>query len=419
MLLLVADTSGKQGSIALATVRNASTDLDRHERGTRAGAAQGKVEILETVPLTGGAFSAELIPQVAALISRQGKMKNDLDAFVVVSGPGSFTGLRVGLVAIKGLAEALQKPIVAISLLEAIATSAETPGRTLAVLDAGRGDVYAGDYSVESNVPTAMGQNALCHSERLLTLEEFLREANSEPRKRVITPEAVLGARLQTTNLDHQLVPYPSSTILAMLGWQRLQRGETISSEALEANYIRRSDAEIFAKPADGGRALDKKGEKQMPPPIRSATASDLDAIIALEQGVANAAHWSRHQYERLLANGLILVAGESAGENSTLAGFLCCRNTAAECEIENIAIATEWVRRGIGTALLRNLIDRARAEQAPRILLEVRESNLAARKLYEKNGFSETGRRRSYYQHPTEDAVLYELSLDPRHTPQ
>ena len=65
---------------------------------------------------------------------------------MVATGPGSFTGLRVGLAAIKALAEALQKPIVAISLLEAVAGRGTAPGRTLAVLDAGRDDVYVGDY---------------------------------------------------------------------------------------------------------------------------------------------------------------------------------------------------------------------------------------------------------------------------------
>ena len=136
MLLLAVDTSGKNGSLALARVGPRPTEID----------------VLETVPLTGGAFSAQLVPQIAALLEKHGHSKSDLGAFAVASGPGSFTGLRVGLAAIKALAEALQKPIAAISLLEAVASSSSARGRVLAALDAGRGDVYAGDYELGPQV---------------------------------------------------------------------------------------------------------------------------------------------------------------------------------------------------------------------------------------------------------------------------
>src|SRR5208282_3885213 len=102
MLMLAIDTSGKNGSIALARVTPGQSD----------------VETIEVVPLAGGAFSAQLVPQIAALLEKLGYSKSDLGAFAAASGPGSFTGLRVGLAAIKALAEALQKPIVAVSLLE-------------------------------------------------------------------------------------------------------------------------------------------------------------------------------------------------------------------------------------------------------------------------------------------------------------
>jgi tRNA threonylcarbamoyladenosine biosynthesis protein TsaB len=96
MLLLTTDTSGKQGSIALARTGDQSSQGD-------------DVELIEVVPLAGGTFSAQLIPQVAALLAKHSFTKNDIDAFVVASGPGSFTGLRVGLAAIKALAEILLK----------------------------------------------------------------------------------------------------------------------------------------------------------------------------------------------------------------------------------------------------------------------------------------------------------------------
>jgi len=129
MLFLVTDTSGRQGSVALA--RAGERELE-------------DVQVIEVARLTGGAFSAQLVPQIAALLANHQLTKAAIDGFIVVSGPGSFTGLRVGLAAIKALAEILRKPIVAVSLLEVLASAGGIPGKFAVVLDAGRGDVYFG-----------------------------------------------------------------------------------------------------------------------------------------------------------------------------------------------------------------------------------------------------------------------------------
>lgn len=222
MLLLATDTSGKNGSIALA-------------RGTP---GQRGAEIIEVVPLAGGTFSAQLVPQISALLEKHGYSRTDLTAFAVVSGPGSFTGLRVGLAAIKALAEVLRKPICSVSLLEAVASSGATLGRVLAALDAGRGEVYVGDYELDD--PPHM------HSERLLSREEFVTESNG---KTAITPDAALAEIARAAGIHVEQISYPDSRVIARLGWSRLARCETVSPEALDANYIRRSDAEIFSKP--------------------------------------------------------------------------------------------------------------------------------------------------------------------------
>ncbi|HKM86088.1 MAG TPA: tRNA (adenosine(37)-N6)-threonylcarbamoyltransferase complex dimerization subunit type 1 TsaB [Terriglobales bacterium] len=225
--MLAIDTSGKNGSIALARVTLGQSD----------------VETVEVVPLAGGAFSAQLVPQIAELLEKHGYSKSDLGAFAVASGPGSFTGLRVGLAAIKALAEALQKPIVAVSLLEAVACSGTARGRVLAALDAGRGDAYVGEYE--------LSPQAYTHGERLLSREEFLVVASIPEAKgrTVVTPDALLAEVLRAMGIRVDQIEYPNSGVIARLGWQHLQRGETVRPEELEANYIRHSDAEIFSKP--------------------------------------------------------------------------------------------------------------------------------------------------------------------------
>ena len=233
-LLLATDTSGKNGSVALA----------------RVAADHTEIEIVEAVPLSGGTFSAQLVPQIASLLARHGYTKLDLAAFAVVSGPGSFTGLRVGLAAIKALAEVLQKPIAAISLLEALASSnpspSPSPSRILSALEAGRGEVYAGDYERAHEDASQDPGLLRMKSERLLTRDEFLAEATA---KTVITPDPALAEFLKSKGVHSEYVAYPDSKIIARLGWAHIQRGETVPPDQLEANYIRRSDAEIFSQP--------------------------------------------------------------------------------------------------------------------------------------------------------------------------
>jgi tRNA threonylcarbamoyladenosine biosynthesis protein TsaB len=225
MLLLTADTSGKQGSIALARVANSPSDINN-------------VEIIEVVPLAGGAFSAQLVPQIAALLAKHGFNRNDIDAFVVASGPGSFTGLRVGLAAIKALAEVLAKPIAAVSLLEALALVGTTQGRVIAALDAGRGEVYAGAYEVH-------GDESELVQEQLLTREELLAEVQHST---LITSDKPLAEAAKAAGVSVLLVDILDAGSIAARGWRKLNRGDTVSPEDLEANYIRRTDAEIFAK---------------------------------------------------------------------------------------------------------------------------------------------------------------------------
>jgi len=221
-ILLAADTSGKHGSIALA----------------RCGPGDS-CAVLEVVPLAGGTFSAQLVPQVARLLEKHGIDKTQIDAFAVASGPGSFTGLRVGLAAIKALAEVLAKPVAAVSLLEAVAAASSLNGRVVAALDAGRGEVYAGGCQIHGGVRLL--------SERLLTQQEFLEFAVGAA---VVSPDEAVAAVARSAGLSVQEIARPLSDAVARLGWRKILSGDITSAEALDANYIRCSDADIFSSTA-------------------------------------------------------------------------------------------------------------------------------------------------------------------------
>jgi tRNA threonylcarbamoyl adenosine modification protein YeaZ len=189
MLLLAADTSGKHGSIALAKC-----------------GPDAACSVIEVVPLDGGTFSAQLVPQIAALLAKHGFSKQDIAGFGVVSGPGSFTGLRIGLAAIKALAEVLAKPIAAVSLLEAIVVSGRSQGKVIAALDAGRGDVYAGEYEVN-------GRGAHLVRERLLTRSELMESVGSIV---VTTDHSRRGPRRGVTSRRDRASPQRCDRALGM-----------------------------------------------------------------------------------------------------------------------------------------------------------------------------------------------------------
>ena len=150
-----------------------------------------------------------------------------------------------------------------------------------------------------------------------------------------------------------------------------------------------------------------------MPVAIRSAGLDDVPAILAIERQASSAAHWTSEQYNKLVGSGVVLVAEQAAEEAGQLCGFVCAQAGAGEWEFENVVVAAKFLRRGIADELMRELIQRAESDAASTIVLEVRESNLPARGLYEKHRFREMGRQRSYYKDPSENAILYALRFD------
>jgi tRNA threonylcarbamoyladenosine biosynthesis protein TsaB len=225
MILLAIDTSGKHGSIALA-------------RAGEGSQYSNDVELIETMPLAGGTFSAQLVPQIAELLSHNGFTKLDIGAFAIASGPGSFTGLRIGLAAVKALAEVLEKPIAPVSLLEVCVFASRAQGKVMPVLDAGRGDVYVGEYEVPVNA-------SQIPREFILSRSEFLSRGKGWT---LVTPDSVLAEAAVAASLSVAGLAPISAADVARLGWLKIQAGETVAPDKLEANYIRRTDAEMLER---------------------------------------------------------------------------------------------------------------------------------------------------------------------------
>jgi len=163
---------------------------------------------------------------------------------------------------------------------------------------------------------------------------------------------------------------------------------------------------------------------------VRPAEFDDIPRLLAIERQSPSAAHWSEREYDALfsatrstLADGTVAGDGvprriclvvEMAAEivansraDPTIAGFLVALCLGQEWEIENLVVASALRRQGCANLLLRELLSRAGNQGAGRVLLEVRESNQAARAFYARWGFQMIGRRRNYYRDPEEDAIL------------
>jgi ribosomal-protein-alanine N-acetyltransferase len=154
-------------------------------------------------------------------------------------------------------------------------------------------------------------------------------------------------------------------------------------------------------------------GTPALPLRIRCATIADIPAVMALEKLAVTAAHWSIEQYHVAFASEWAPRVALVVEKETGMQGFIACRAFGDEWEIENIAVAEPARRCGLGARLLGEFLDRARGQGAKSIFLEVRESNLAARSLYEKWVFVEVGRRKHYYREPEEDAIVYRLKLN------
>jgi ribosomal-protein-alanine acetyltransferase len=158
---------------------------------------------------------------------------------------------------------------------------------------------------------------------------------------------------------------------------------------------------------------------------VRAAEAADLPRLVEIASHSATAAQWNQIEYLKLFAPKqleaerqvdshaqpqlrIVLVVEQ----DGNVVGFIVGLQAADEWEIENIAVTGAARRCGLASRLVGELLDHVRSRGGKTVFLEVRESNRAARSLYEKWAFVEVGRRRSYYQHPAEDALILKFNF-------
>lgn len=215
-LVLAIDTCGPSGSVALARL------------------AGGAVGILGQEELAGRNYSATLVAAVAELLAGAGARLSDLAAIVVVNGPGSFTGVRVGLSAVKGLAEVHRIPVVPVSRLEVLADKA---GTTCSALDAHRNEIFLRLRGLSEE------------SRELLAGADELAAIDPPPPRIAVCDAAADLLRAAWPHAELVRVEAPTAADALVLCAERVQRGAFADLALLDGHYLRRSDAEIFGEP--------------------------------------------------------------------------------------------------------------------------------------------------------------------------
>jgi tRNA threonylcarbamoyladenosine biosynthesis protein TsaB len=216
MKLMLLHTCGTQASLALA-----DTELSQ------------PIIVVEHMP--GRSASEMLVAIVRKVLSAKRWKLPQLDALAVVTGPGSFTGVRVGLSAAKGLSEAVGTPMVAVSRLAMLAAEVPSDGqRVCAFLDAGRNEFYCGQY-LDGNQPW----------EGLVTMENAVREAKGAF---AVACEDSACAALSKL-IPVRQVAEPTAAAALPFALQRIHEGSFDDPASIDASYLRRTDAEIFAHP--------------------------------------------------------------------------------------------------------------------------------------------------------------------------
>jgi tRNA threonylcarbamoyladenosine biosynthesis protein TsaB len=392
MLVLGVDTCGPSGTVALARVNDLSAETLSKSSAWNFGQV---AKLLGQAQLEGRTYSATLVSAIDELLTGHDLRLRDVGAIVVVHGPGSFTGIRVGLSAVKGLAEPGQIPVVAVSRLAVLAAKA---GVGSAALDAHRRELFLRVSATDGS------------SRQLLAGAEELAEIDRKPAKVAVCDESAAGL-LESAwpRAELMRVEAPTAEDAIRLCVPPILAGEFADLALLDGHYLRRSDAEIFG---DGAKpAVEKRSGIR----VRRMETADIDAVLEIAAKTDHAPRWGRQAYVAAMDAGhqpkrVALVAER---DGAALAGFVVAAVLpGGEAELESIVTALPHQRRGVARELFAVLKPELRRQGVREVMLEVREANHSAQGFYRFLGFKEEGRRPGYYADPVEDAVLMRLRL-------
>lgn len=337
---------------------------------------------------TGNNHGPHLMPLIEKALSDCNLKLADVSGIAVSTGPGSFTGLRIGIATAKGLALASEKPVVGIPTLDGLSCNVILSSNAnihstiiCPMLDAHRGEVYSalykysGEFVFQKMTPYMV-----------LPLEELLEKITEKTifvgdiNRKIIEKKLGDKAIFALAQLNQ-----PKATSVAYLG---MLRGNKAYPE-LKPMYLRKARAE-----EEQAITLDEMKEE------------DIAQIMEIERE-SFPSPWSETMFKNR-DRSVFLVARL----REKILGYAVGLLMTDKLHLGNMAVHKDFRGRGIAKKLLQQIIDIARSKEMGFVTLEVRAGNIRAQNLYRKLGFKPTGRKKEYYQDTKEDAVIMTLKI-------
>lgn len=330
--------------------------------------------------------SQTLLPMIDEVITMLDERLETFDAIAVSAGPGSFTGLRIGVATAKGLGLALDKPLINISSLDAMAYNIYgSKALIVPIMDARRNQVYTGSYRNDKEFE-------IVTRSRAVSIEELVKELNKLGEEVIFLGDGVpvykeyIKENLKTEfsfappSLDRQ-----RASSLAVLASDMLKNGK--SPKDFSIDYLRKSQAE---------REKEEKGEADTKSiqtrELESADISDIENIEKLSFDTPWTTNMLLDMCNNKLDKVLVIL------KNNKIIGYINWRIIADEAELLRIAILNEFRNEGFGELLIKEMFKALKEANVYECFLEVELTNNPAIKLYEKYGFVESLIRKDYY---------------------
>lgn len=357
--------------------------------------------------------SQTLLPMIDEMSKMIELDLDSIDAIAVAGGPGSFTGLRIGSATAKGLGLALDKPLIHVPTVDGLAYNMYGfEGIICPIMDARRNQVYTGMYTfvrkqIEGSQKTELVLDVL-EAQNAVPVEKLIERLNVHGRPVVFLGD---GVPVYEKKLQERLeVPYSfapanasrqRAATVGALGIQYYKEGKYENAMEHQPDYLRVSQAERE-------RA---EREKKAVVSIRQMKVEDAAAVAEMEHQIFSD-KWSERSILDTLENPkTICLVAERIGR---IVGYLIVYTAEEEADIARIATVKESRRFGVASELIHALDVVCWENQIQIIMLDVRESNEAARAFYEKHGFTKDGVRENYYSNPLEDAILMSRAVIP-----
>ena len=339
------------------------------------------------------AHSEKIMGIIDDLFGKSGVEPSEIDLYACSAGPGSFTGLRIGASIIKGMAQTFGKPVAGVPTLDALAYNLyNCTGLICPMLDAQRGAVYSSLYSWE--------KGSLIKQEDLsvILINDLIKIIKDKDMPTTFLGDGALlfGDDLKKGLREYYVAPadslLPRASSCARIAMKMYEKGSLDTYNSFRLTYIRKSQAEA-------------EYEKKQNIELMNMSFGDIDQVCEIEN-LSFAIPWSRESFESELSQNNLAryIVAKVNGKVVAYGGMWIILD---EGHITNIAVHPDYRGQKIGEKLVEALLREAKESNAERITLEVRASNDAARKLYQKQGFTDGGIRKGYYGDNREDAII------------